>query len=275
LRKLRKFLFVFVVVVLLAITSEVFAEDYVLPAGLQLTAVLQEELYSQRNKPGDEVLFVLANDVYVGNQIVLVQGTPVLGRVSRQKAAKGWGRSGKIEIEIVAVNLPYSRPVPVTGVYGESASPKTGKVITTYALCGLFLAGGVKGEKITIPYGTEVVLYVQQDTMIDLISVEEMRMRVDKWMKLKVTANFLSFSYSTESSVKSVLAELYGENGYRILVFDLSEYDKLIVVRVLSDGTSFDFHFKAFNDMPLKGWKYKNVLVPLDKSAKKVMKKLV
>ena len=67
------------------------ANTLLLPAGTRFTAVLLEDIYSQRNRPGDEVTLAVKDDVYLDGTLVIPKGAQVIGKVTRAMPAKGWG----------------------------------------------------------------------------------------------------------------------------------------------------------------------------------------
>ncbi|HDS29745.1 MAG TPA: hypothetical protein ENN67_01740, partial [Firmicutes bacterium] len=81
-----------------------------LPAGTPLNLIMLEELYSQRNIEGDEILFALTEDVVFLGKTYLVAGTPVVGRVTACRAANS-AQGGVVDIEIRTLIAPYGMPV--------------------------------------------------------------------------------------------------------------------------------------------------------------------
>lgn len=69
--------------------------------------ILQSRLSSKLNEPGDPVVAVLDEPVYVDNQLVLARGTEFHGRVTEVKAAGRGLKSGAIAIIFERIAMPW------------------------------------------------------------------------------------------------------------------------------------------------------------------------
>ncbi len=128
---------------------------------------LAEGLTSQESKTGDTVRFTVIEDVTIDGNTVIREGSEALGRVSEAKAAKGWGKSGKLDITIETVKAIDGSRIPLTATVGDSESWAGGKTIVGVALLGLAFGGGMKGKKATIPKGTKIDVFVAYNTKVN------------------------------------------------------------------------------------------------------------
>ena len=224
-----------------------------LPANSPISLVMLEELYSQRNKEGDEIVFALAEDVVVLGRTYLVAGTPVLGRVVGSKAAKSWGRKGSLDIKIFALVPLYSNPIPLSGEASGTGGSNTVAAIGTTVLLGIsvvgLLAGGAWGGKgAVIPAGTKITVFTAQDGQVLDISADEMKSKVDEWYNKKIISSFLSYSSVGKVSV----ADAFSKAGYTIdeskITFEKGESYSYTVNVQISDSETAIFTFQPFQE---------------------------
>ena len=243
--------------------------NLVLPPGTPLELVLIEEVYSQRNDVGDEVLFLLKEDLLLMGQTYLVKGTPVLGRVLRCKAGKSWGRSGSLEIEVFSISPPYGMPITLSEGLEKTQRSKTGKMILGLWAFGL-LGGGVKGKKITIPAGTELTLFTDVEGTIADIPMDEMRRQTDEWLEKKIINNFRKFTWKRKCNVEQAFGKAqYTFDADSIVITPLEDFFYRLDVPVGSENASFIF--RPFDDVHDGGTGFKP-LKPDNDIAGKIMK---
>lgn len=235
-------------------------QDLILPVGTPLELVLVEKIYSQRNAVGDEVLFLLKKDIVLMGQTYLVKNTPVLGRITKVKAGKSWGRSGSLEIEIFSVAPPYGMPIQLSEEYGKSQRAKAGKTILGIAAFGILGGGAIKGKKITIDAGTELTMFTSGEGQIANIPIDEMRQLTDKWLNDKIIDNFLSFTWKHKCTVNQSITKLsYTVEPENIEITPVEDFKYRIDVQLGSQHAIFIFRpFDEVHDggtgfKPLKG----------------------
>lgn len=217
-------------------------QDLILPAGTPLELVLVEEIYSQRNDVGDEILFLLKEDLVLMGQTYLVKDTPVLGRITKAKAGKSWGRSGSLEIEIFSIAPPYGMPIPLSEEYGKSQGSKTGKTILGIWAFGILGGGAIKGKKITIDAGTELTMFTSIEGKIANISLDEMRQMTDDWLRNKILDNFLSFTWKNKCTVNQSITNLsYTVEPENIEITPIEDYRYRIDIQLGSQHAIFIF----------------------------------
>jgi hypothetical protein len=202
----------------------------ILPAGTPIKLVMLEQLYSQRNREGDEILFMIEEDVEIMGKVYLVKGTPVLGRVVGSKQAKSWGRGGSIDIEITTIHPVYSMPIPLTGEAGERGGTDMAKSIGTTLILGVSVVGLLAGGKMTgkgavIQPGTSVSVYSAADAEVMDITADEMRQKVDDWFRDKTIKCTLNYAWGTRSTLGETIKKLgYSFDESKIEIEKMDNY---------------------------------------------------
>ncbi|EGO62915.1 hypothetical protein [Acetonema longum] len=135
---------------------------------------LLSNLDSNKSKSGDNVLFRVADDVYVDDVLVIPTGSYGYGKVKTVQPKKSFGRDAKLEVEFNSVEAMDGSSV-VT-LLGDEAKEKTrsmayaaGASVAGLALLGpVGLVGGlfVHGNDIVIPPGTEMYIQVAVGTPV-------------------------------------------------------------------------------------------------------------
>jgi len=224
-----------------------------LPASTPINLILLEEINSQRNREGDEIIFAVAEDVVIMGRIYLVKGTPAIGRVTHVKTAKGWGKSGNFDVELTSLTPLYSMPVKLTGETASSTGSKAVKAIAVTAVLGVsvvgLLAGGsVKGKKARIDAGTNIAVYSAEDGNIMDISTDEMRKMVDDWYIEKITTNFLNYSWDGKRTIsETMIAMGYSIDKAAIVIKPLENYNYQVDVPLNSNQIA-SFKFQPFEE---------------------------
>ncbi len=87
-----------------------------LPANTELLLRLSQEVSSKRMREGETFRVALAQDVMIGNYVVLPRGTPGTGYISYRTGKGAFGKSAKMEVTMRSLDLPNGRTVPLTGM---------------------------------------------------------------------------------------------------------------------------------------------------------------
>ena len=96
------------------------------PETWSVSALLTSELSSLRAKPGDPVNALVIEPVYdKDKQLVVPQGSMLLGKVTAAKAARSFGRNGKLRFTFQQVRFPVGPEQPVEGSLGGATTEKT------------------------------------------------------------------------------------------------------------------------------------------------------
>jgi len=91
-----------------------------------VNATLSRDLTSATAKPGDSVEALVVEPVYDRDkQLVVPQGSTLIGKVSLAKAAKSFGRNGKLRFTFQQVQLPAGYRREVQGELAGAATERT------------------------------------------------------------------------------------------------------------------------------------------------------
>lgn len=142
-------------------------EVIVLRDGTSVSLQTEESISSQENIDGEFLVFSVTEDVIVDGLTVFPAGSRALGIVGDSRAAKGWGRKGKVEMEIVSVEAADGTPIPLrSGNMNRTGDQKVAETaIGVYSL-GLAFGGAFKGGKVTIPKGTKLTVFVEGNHLL-------------------------------------------------------------------------------------------------------------
>ncbi|WBO22636.1 hypothetical protein [Sphingomonas abietis] len=94
---------------------------------------------------GDSIDLVVAQDVVKDGYVVIPRGTPGQGIVTYRTGKGGFGKSGKMEFDLVDLTID-GRPVPVSGHYRIAGQGKTTEVVIAWVIGGAAFASQIKGE---------------------------------------------------------------------------------------------------------------------------------
>jgi hypothetical protein len=144
--------------------TPVFAAEAVVPVGKNLvTVVLVEQLSSKTAKLGDRFAIRAAEDLVVGPNVAVPAGAPGVGEVTRVVQKGAFGRSGKIEVRMLYLNVG-GRQIALGGLAGDRGRSGTLPTIAVAAVAGLF-SGFVTGQSAEIAAGSRLSAYVDETAM--------------------------------------------------------------------------------------------------------------
>jgi hypothetical protein len=125
----------------------------------------KQAVSSKTAKQNDPVEFEVAEDIRIGNTIVIAKGAAGRGVVSQVKRSGMLGRKGKLEIAIKEVDLVSGERIAVRASQ-EGGGGNSGGVIALAAIVNpLFLL--MKGKNVTYDAGTEVSVFVDGNYELD------------------------------------------------------------------------------------------------------------
>ena len=130
-------------------------ETVVLPAHTELLLRLSQSVDSKLMKEGDTFRVALAQDVTIGNYVVLPRGTPGTGYISYRTGKGAFGKSGKMEIKMRSLDLPGGRTIALDGMTRQEGQGNTGATIGAVVAAGPF-AAFVTGRSAIFQEGREV-----------------------------------------------------------------------------------------------------------------------
>lgn len=130
----------------------------ILPPNTEVVLKLNTELSSKKAREGDVFVAAVAQDVMVGNMVVIRRGTPANGVVTWRTGKGSFGKSAKMRYEFHSLDLEGQR-VPISGQFREDGNGNTGA--TVGAVVGAGLIGGllVTGRSAVVEQGREHRVY--------------------------------------------------------------------------------------------------------------------
>jgi|GEM_PF-3967325 len=146
------------------------------PAGTQIKVRIMENLNSQFTKDDERILFEIVEDVILHDRVVIRRGDKAFGYVKDPRSAKGWGKKGKVDFVIDAVQGADGYPIKVDFDAGQVAGNSTGEVAAAIYFAPIF-GGGVKGKKARIPKGTEYVITSAEGVMMHVSNLDTLAYR--------------------------------------------------------------------------------------------------
>lgn len=128
-----------------------------LPANTDIWLSANTEINTKTIKQGDKFTMSVTRDVVLGDFTVIPRGTRGVGQVSYRTGKGGFGKSAKMEFDIVDLELG-GRQIPVTGHYRVEGQGNTGATVGAVVAVGVF-AAFVTGHSAVIAPGTEYKAY--------------------------------------------------------------------------------------------------------------------
>jgi hypothetical protein len=146
---------------------------FVLEDGTPIKLVLAETISSADEHKGNLVLFTVAEEVTLGDVVVIPKGANAWGTITIVKPKRKLGRPGKLEVTIDKVRLADGEKAPLIAIRGENGDSHQGQMATGIAVSGVFAWPAaplfllIHGKDVTMPKGTETMAFVQGDDTLD------------------------------------------------------------------------------------------------------------
>ena len=149
--------------------------NVILPKDSLIKIKFMQGISSKENQAGDSVDFVVDENVYVGETLVLPKGAKGVGTIKKIVQPRIFGRDARIDLDFNHVLTVSGEAVPVT--MGELAKQqaKTAAGAAGASIGGMILFGPVgivggafvKGSSVTIPAGSNTYVQVTDDTSVN------------------------------------------------------------------------------------------------------------
>lgn len=138
----------------------------VLRAGIEIPLRLEEGLDSNDKtiREGQQFRMAVANDVRLGNVVVIPAGSPATGEITDLRRKGMWGKSGHISARVLNVRVG-DRLIRLTGNFDEHGTTGTAGVVAAVAfvpIAGFFMTG----TSAKIPAGSGVKGFLDEDLTI-------------------------------------------------------------------------------------------------------------
>lgn len=138
-----------------------------LPANTEVVVRLNEELTSTRARKGHRFAVSVARDVVAGGQVVIPRGTPGVGEVTWRTGRGAFGKSGKMEIAVTALDL-NGRVLPVAGKSRLAGDGNTGATIGVVLAAGLVAGAFVTGHSAVFEQGYELRAFTTETLPLEV-----------------------------------------------------------------------------------------------------------
>lgn len=136
--------------------------------GTEVTLKFAKDLSSKTAKDGDPVEFILADDVKVGDGIVVKKDSHATATVSNAKKAGMMSRPGELNVQLQYLDAG-SGHIRLRGTKGHEGESKTGTAVALTVIFGPI--GLIKhGKNVDIPAGTPLTAYIDEDVWLPPIS---------------------------------------------------------------------------------------------------------
>ena len=142
------------------------ASGSVLRAGTEIPLRMEENLDSNDKsiREGQQFHMTVANDVMLGNMVVIPAGSPATGEITDLKRKGMWGKSGHITARVINVRVG-DRLIRLTGNFDEHGVTGTAGVVAAIAfvpIAGFFMTG----TSAKIPAGAGVKGFLDEDLAV-------------------------------------------------------------------------------------------------------------
>ncbi|MCC6342836.1 MAG: hypothetical protein IT166_11590 [Bryobacterales bacterium] len=131
------------------------------PDGEKVRLILMEDISSATANQGDRVNFTVAEDMKVGDTIIIAKGSTGAGTITEARRKGMLGRGGKLTMSIDQVKAVDGQNIRLRATAGREGDDKTGKTVAVAVLAGPF-ALLVKGKDIAAAKGTEYAAYIDE-----------------------------------------------------------------------------------------------------------------
>ncbi len=135
------------------------------PDGEKVRLILMQDLSSSTAHEGDRVDLSVAEDIKVGENIIIAKGAVAEGRVAEVKKKRMLGQGGKLLMSIERVRAIDGQNLRLRATSGREGDDKLGKTVVIGVLAGP-LALLVKGKDVESPRGTEYTAYLDESREI-------------------------------------------------------------------------------------------------------------
>jgi hypothetical protein len=142
-----------------------------LPSNTEVWVSLNNGLTSKQTKVGDKFDVTVSRDVMMGDYVVIPRGTPGHGQVAYRTGKGAFGKSAKMEFDLVDVKIG-ERYIPVSGHYRLEGNGNTGAAVGAVVAVGVFGAF-VTGHSAAAAQGTEWKAYTKEPIMVAIAQPEQ------------------------------------------------------------------------------------------------------
>ena len=137
-----------------------------LPANTEIWLSPNSEVNTKTIKLGDKFEMSVSRDVMLGDYVVTPRNTRAYGQITYRTGKGAFGKSAKMEFEIVDIDLG-GRLIPVKGHYRVEGQGNTGATVGVVVAAGV-LGAFVTGHSASVAAGTEYKAYTTDSIPVAL-----------------------------------------------------------------------------------------------------------
>ncbi|MDD3012346.1 MAG: hypothetical protein PHC34_01415 [Candidatus Gastranaerophilales bacterium] len=154
-----------------------FGSDVILENGTKIRLKLVDKVSSGLNQEGDEVNFTVAEDIKLGDLVLIKEGARATGIISELINRGRVGKAGKLTINLDYAKAVNGKKVPLNGTIVKKGEDKVFLSVGLAILLPVFPFGLMfRGYDATLPAGYQVQTRTDRDVKI---SVDDNFVRVN------------------------------------------------------------------------------------------------
>lgn len=172
---IKKYLVLFSLIAFINLTlcPLTFAKEVILESGTKIRLKLADNISSKVNNEGDNVNFIVSDDVKVDDVVVIKEGTRVPGLISELIPRGRIGKAGKLSLTLDEVKAINGKKIPLTGSVSKKGDDKTTLTLGLGVGLGIFMPIALlfllmKGTDAQLPAGYQVIAKVDRDVTLAL-----------------------------------------------------------------------------------------------------------
>lgn len=138
----------------------------VLPANTEVVLSMNEDVTTKRHREGDTFYLSVVQDVMLGDYVIIPKGSRAVGEITWMTGKGAFGKSGKMEVSINAVEVA-GRRIPLVGTFRQEGEGNTVATVAAVALVWV-AAPFITGKTGVIPRGRELIVHTKEDLPLQL-----------------------------------------------------------------------------------------------------------
>jgi hypothetical protein len=167
-KKLISLLLIFILINL-GICQASLGSDVILENGTKIRMKLVDKVSSGLNQEGDEVNFIVAEDVRLGDLVLIKEGARATGIISELINKDRIGKAGKLTINLDYARAVNGKKIPLNGTVNKKGEDKVLLSIGLTILMPVLPFGLLfRGSDATLPAGYQVQARTDRDVKISI-----------------------------------------------------------------------------------------------------------
>ena len=144
-----------------------FGREVLLESGTKIRLKLADKISSGLNKEGDEVNFITAEDIKIGNYTIIKEGSRATGIISELISRGRIGKAGKITVNLDYVKTVSGNKVPLIGTINKKGEDKLFLSLGVTLILPIIPVGLLfRGTEATLPAGYIIQARTDKDTLV-------------------------------------------------------------------------------------------------------------